>query len=150
MNLICLDFQNNLMMYFSMSLHLARVILNWSNLLMQKSSKILFILMLHFIFGFRRFNFRKTSKDTLKGLHRCWWRMLETKCVGDKSRHQYRELSTNIKYQSPTPNSGILCWFFVTNILKWSPSLSHQHNDVTNTTVTLDGVQSPKFCFFNG
>ena len=23
------------------------------------------------------------------GLHRCWWRMLETKCVGDKSRYMY-------------------------------------------------------------
>ena len=28
-------------------------------------------------------------------------------------------------------------YFFVTNILKWSPSLSHQHNDVTNITVTI-------------
>ena len=26
--------------------------------------------------------------------------------------------------------------FFVNNILKWSPSLSHQHNDVINITVT--------------
>ena len=25
----------------------------------------------------------------------------------------------------------------VTNILKWSPSLSHQHKDVTNITVTV-------------
>ena len=25
---------------------------------------------------------------------------------------------------------------FVTNILKWTSSLSHQHNDVTNITVT--------------
>ena len=41
-------------------------------------------------------------------LHRCWWRMLKTKCVGDKSRPQYQELGTN-------------CWwptFFVTNIEK--------------------------------
>ena len=26
--------------------------------------------------------------------------------------------------------------FFVTNILKWPQSLRHQHNDVTNITVT--------------
>ena len=30
-------------------------------------------------------------------------------------------------------NTNIL---FVTNILKWSPSLNHQHDDVTNITVT--------------
>ena len=23
-------------------------------------------------------------------IHRCWWRMLETKCVGDKSSHQHQ------------------------------------------------------------
>ena len=31
--------------------------------------------------------------------------------------------------------------FFVINILKWSPSLSHQHNDVTNITVTNLSLQ---------
>ena len=39
--------------------------------------------------------------------------------------------------------------FFVINILKWSPSLSHKHNDVTNITVT---PQSPDcgIDFING
>ena len=32
--------------------------------------------------------------------------------VGDKSRHQHRELGSNIKYQSPTSHSAILwCWW---------------------------------------
>ena len=35
----------------------------------------------------------------------CWCQDLN---VSDKSRHQHRELGTNIKYQSPTPHSGVL------------------------------------------
>ena len=57
---------------------------------------------------------------------------------------------SNIAYRSPTPHSDcdilampdwhilrytFCTYFFVTNILKWSPLLSHQHNDVTNITV---------------
>ena len=39
----------------------------------------------------------------------CWW---QDSNVGDKSRHQYRELGINIKYQSPTSHSGVLwCWW---------------------------------------
>ena len=35
----------------------------------------------------------------------CWRQDLD---VGDKSRHQHRELGTNVKYQSPTSHSGVL------------------------------------------
>jgi len=48
--------------------------------------------------------------DIFDRLHRCWWQMLEIGCVGDR--------------------------FFVTHIFKWSPSLSHRYNDVTNITDT--------------
>ena len=56
-------------------------------------------------------------------LHRCRWRMLVTDVgdqmcrwqdldVGDKLRHQHRELGTNIKYQSPLSHSRVLwCWW---------------------------------------
>ena len=39
----------------------------------------------------------------------CCWQDFDG---GDKSRHQHRELGTNIKYQSPTSHSGVLwCWW---------------------------------------
>ena len=31
----------------------------------------------------------------LRRLNRCWWLMLDNRCIGDKSRHQYQELSWN-------------------------------------------------------
>ena len=66
-------------------------------------------------------------------LHRCWWRMLETKYVGDFNFKimvmVLAFLVTNIHYLF-TLASG-------TKIQKMSPTLSHQHNDVTNITVTM-------------
>ena len=37
-------------------------------------------------------------------------------------------------------------YFFVTHILKWTPSLRHQHNDVTNINVTISSW--PTFFFY--
>ena len=48
-------------------------------------------------------------------LHRCWWRMLETKYVGDKIWMlvtSHLVFCTNIKYQSPTSRSGVLWWWW--------------------------------------
>ena len=73
--------------------------------------------------------------------------------------HQFEFHVSNITYRSRTSHSGILwCWwligrsptcrkmkptyFFVINILKWSPSLSHQHNDATNITVSVFFISS--------
>ena len=39
------------------------------------------------------------------GDQKCWWQVWDG---GEKSRHQYQELGTNIKYQSPTSHSGVL------------------------------------------
>ena len=52
-----------------------------------------------------------TSNIRYQRLHRCWWRMLETKCVGDKfemlvtdlihwKKHQHNDSATNISNQS--------------------------------------------------
>ena len=75
--------------------------------------------------------------------HRCWWRMLETKCFGDNLKMTVTDsaiLVTNILYfltlasgtniQKMSPNIN-----FVANILKLSPTVSHQHQNVTNMTV---------------
>ena len=57
-------------------------------------------------------------------LHRYWWRMLATHCVGDK----FEMLVTDSGCRQHN-DSAI-------NIWNQSPSWSHQHNDVTNITVT--------------
>ena len=69
----------------------------------------------------------------LIGLYRCWWRMLETNCVGDRIWMLVTSHVTNIKYQSPTSHSGILgCW--------WPIGLSptcrkyHQHTFLSPTS----------------
>ena len=75
-------------------------------------------------------------------LHWCWWRMLETECVGDK----FEMLMTHS-----------VCWWPISNIiyklyigkitnptkqianimiLQPASQIGHQHNDVTNITVT--------------
>ena len=87
----------------------------------------------------------------LGGLHRCWWRMLET-MLSPMSRHQVTLPTSRVRHQHHIlayydVGDRLECHqhaekchqhiFYVTNILKWSPSLSHQHNDVTNITVTL-------------
>ena len=86
--------------------------------------------------------------------------MLETKCVSDKISHQHhtlayydvgdrcKSLRICLKMEKILLNLApgwISClqhnisvtnMLFVTKIFKWSPSLSHQHNDVTNIIVT--------------
>ena len=79
-------------------------------------------------------NFCKNEGPLITGecLRRCWWRIMETKCVDDNYKMLVTVLVilvTNIHYLF-TLASG-------TNIYKSSPTLSHQHHDVTNMTVTL-------------
>ena len=68
-----------------------------------------------------------TTLDTWCIIHRCWWRILETKCVGGSFDHfgrQYPLFSTLVSD---------------TNIQKMSPTSTnhHQYHDVTNITVTF-------------
>ena len=70
-------------------------------------------------------------------LHRCWCRMLETKCVGDNFKMLVTiliMLVTNILYllTSKRCHQDLNS---VANILKLSPTVSHQHHNVTNMTV---------------
>ena len=92
----------------------------------------------------RHMKVRYKSYDSIKRLHRCRWRMPETQLwwwrvwdvVGDKSRRQPPEPSTNIKYRSLTSNSGIL-WYW--RPIGMSPTyfVRRQHiKMVTNITVT--------------
>ena len=66
----------------------------------------------------------------IQRLHLCWWRMLETKYVGDGFGHfgHQHPLSPNISVEHQLPKDA-------TNILKLSPATSHQHHNVTNMTV---------------
>ena len=70
----------------------------------------------------------------------CWWHVWD---VGDRWRYQHQELSTNIKKQSSTSHSGSV-WCNVGDV-KWSPRWSHQHNDVTNITVTSSWISKIPF-----
>ena len=54
--------------------------------------------------------FNSSSNVLFFWSHRCWWRMLKTKCVGDKSHHQYQELGTNITFWR-IMWSGVWCWW---------------------------------------
>ena len=73
----------------------------------------------HFRLNFE-LSFTWSTKTNIKNspeinwLHWCWRWMLDTKLcwwqfwdVGDKWRHQYQDLGTNIKYQSTKSHSGI-------------------------------------------
>ena len=80
----------------------------------------------------------KLTHDNQIRLHRCWWRMLETKCVGDNYKILVTVLTilvTNIYYftfkrcRQHTND--------VTKIKKLLPTLSHRHHDVNNVTVTF-------------
>ena len=72
-------------------------------------------------------------------LHRCWWRIMETECVGDK----FEMLVTDLIYRknhhysekSGQHNDS------ANNISNRSPSWSHQHNDVTNINVTFQNCR---------
>ena len=86
----------------------------------------------------------KTSRSVQPvWLHRCWWRMLETRCVGDNFKMLVTvlvisiisilypltlALGTNIKRCHQDLNS-------VANNPKLSPTVSHQHHNITNMTV---------------
>ena len=55
--------------------------------------------MIEFFRGFKIELFEVTGK--IKGLHRCWWRMLETKCVSDNYKMLVTVMAilvTNIHY----------------------------------------------------
>ena len=84
------------------------------------------------------------------GLHRCWRPNVLVKRFGcwwsdlsptSRVRHQHHILAY---YDVGDRRKSLriclkmkMSYWNVTNILKWSPSLSHQHNDVTNITITL-------------
>ena len=72
-------------------------------------------------------------------LHRCWWRMLETKCVGDKFEMLVTDLIhwENHKHNETSHHHND----YATNIWNQSIALSHQNNDVTNITVTKNVSQ---------
>ena len=104
-------------------------------------------------------NIKYKSPTSPSGELWCWWPMLVPQALLRWHKfywimHQVEFHISNITDQSLTSHSGILwCWwpigmsatcrkmsptyFFVISIFKWSPSLSHQHNYVTNITVTM-------------
>ena len=69
-------------------------------------------------------------------LHRCWWRMLETKWVGEK----LKMLVTDPRCWWPIKYIGKIATITktITNIMILSPTsqIGHHHIDVTNITVT--------------
>ena len=86
--------------------------------------------------------------DNICWLHRCWWRMLETKCVGDNFEILVTALAvfvTNILYHS-TLASG-------TNVQKMSPisKFCHQHpkifTDIKSPISTCHQHQCSYICF---
>ena len=79
---------------------------------------------------------RRTFKRTF-GLNRCWWRMLETKCVGivfpSPTSFIFLHVS-NIQNMSSTLN---FCHQYpeIFTDFKLATSRCHQHHDVTNITM---------------
>ena len=74
------------------------------------------------------------------GLDRCWWRMLETKCVGDNFQMLVTVLVTNILYLLTLASGTNIQRCHqdlnsVPNILKLTLTVSHNHHNVTNMTV---------------
>ena len=73
-------------------------------------------------------------------LYRCWWRMLESKCVGDNYKilvTVFVILGSNIHYfllwrRPPTFERCHQYRISVSNIHKSSPTLSHQHKYASN------------------
>ena len=69
--------------------------------------------------------------NLLVGLHRCWWRMLETKCICDNLKMLMAVLS-HLHRDS------------LTYIWKLSPPISHHYHDVTNITVIVSSDIKPR------
>ena len=79
------------------------------------------------------FTFYKSENTKLKGLHRYWWRMLETKCVDDKF-----EMLVNLQHNEKAANLMIL---------PPTSKISHHHK-VTNIMMSPTS-RSPSFQLLN-
>ena len=68
----------------------------------------------------------------LRRLNRCWWLLLDSGCIGDKSRHQH--LSCRIQYAA----------YYVGNRLKRYQHEKRKYTDVTNikNSVSLNQIIS--------
>ena len=67
----------------------------------------------------------KSYRSPWLWLHRCWWRMLETKCVGDKFEMLVTDLIHWENHQHAEKS--------------WQHN-GHQHNDVTNITGVISSL----------
>ena len=67
-------------------------------------------------------------------LHRCWWRMLESKCVGVKFKVLVTVLTILVRN-----NHYLFTWASGTNIRKMSPTskFSHQHRQIVTNFKSL-------------
>ena len=73
------------------------------------------------------------SKFCLNG---CWWRILETKCAGDNFRMLMTVMAILV-----IDIHNLFSFAPGINIYKSSPTLSHQHRDVTNITKIFRGFK---------
>ena len=99
-----------------------------------------------------RFQEQKTIQDSVGSnisglnhiisgrLHRCWWRMLETKCVGDNFKMLVMILVTNILY--------LLKWASGTIIQKMSPRslFCRQHSKIVTTCKSSTSQFHQHYC----
>ena len=97
------------------------------------------------------------NQHMLFRLHRCWWRKLETKCVGDNLRLLVTVLAiltTNILYVLTLASGTNILGCHqdlksVANNPKLSPTVSHQHHNITNMTVASPSWQRYILTFSN-